>query len=83
MSADKPDIYLRTRQVRARYGGCSHMFIERRLANDPTFPRPVFLGRMRFWKLADLEEWEKAQAARSEKARPVRDMSAARAAVHS
>jgi predicted DNA-binding transcriptional regulator AlpA len=63
------DLYLRTRQVQARYGGCSHMFIERRLANDPTFPRPVYFGRMRFWKLSELEKWEAAQAAYKPKRR--------------
>jgi hypothetical protein len=64
------DVYLKTRQVQRRYGGCSHMFIERRLANDPTFPRPVFFGRIRFWKLSELERWEAAQAARTSKAKP-------------
>lgn len=29
------------------------------------FPRPVLLGRMRFWRVADLEAWEAAQAERS------------------
>jgi len=62
-----PEVYLKTRQVQARYGGCSHMFIERRLANDPTFPRPVFFGRHRFWKLSELEKWEAAQVERNGK----------------
>ena len=80
MSDDKkPEVFLRTKAVRQRYGNASHMFIERRLANDPAFPRPVFFGRMRFWRLSDLEKWEEAQAARSGKARPARDTSAARA----
>jgi predicted DNA-binding transcriptional regulator AlpA len=70
------DLFLKTKQVRERYGGCSHMFIERRLANDPTFPRPIYFGRMRFWKLSELEMWEKAQAALTGKAGPVHDMSA-------
>jgi hypothetical protein len=86
MSDDKqPEVFLRTIAVRQRYGNASHMFIERRLANDPTFPRPHFFGRMRFWKLSDLEKWEKAQAARSGKARPARDTSVGRAGktVHS
>jgi hypothetical protein len=39
-------------------------------AINPTFPRPVFFGRMRFWKLSELERWEKAQAARTGKAKP-------------
>jgi predicted DNA-binding transcriptional regulator AlpA len=55
------DLYLKTKQLRERYGGCSHMFIERRLKNDPSFPRPVYMGRMRFWKLSELESWEAAQ----------------------
>ena len=76
MSAAHSDVFLKTKQLRERYGRCSHMFIERRLANDPTFPRPVFFGRIRFWKLSELEMWEKARAARSGKAGPVHDMSA-------
>jgi predicted DNA-binding transcriptional regulator AlpA len=58
------DVYLKTRQVQLRYGGCSHMFIERRLANDPAFPRPVFMGRLRFWKLSELQKWEASQVDR-------------------
>lgn len=29
------------------------------------FPAPVYLGRMRFWRIADLEAWERAQADRN------------------
>jgi hypothetical protein len=29
------------------------------------FPQPVYLGRMRFWRVADLEVWEAEQAERS------------------
>jgi predicted DNA-binding transcriptional regulator AlpA len=63
------DVYLKTAQVRQRYGDASHMWIERRLASDKTFPRPVFFGRMRYWKLSDLERWEAAQAKRSGKSK--------------
>jgi predicted DNA-binding transcriptional regulator AlpA len=56
--------YLRTKQVRARYGNVSHMWLERRLRDDPTFPRPIYFGRLRFWKLSLLEKWEAAQAMR-------------------
>jgi predicted DNA-binding transcriptional regulator AlpA len=62
--ANKPEIFLKTRQVQARWGGVSHMFVERRLKNDATFPKPVFLGRLRFWKLSELEAWEAAQTKR-------------------
>jgi predicted DNA-binding transcriptional regulator AlpA len=62
MAQSQPDVYLKTRQVQQRFGGCSHMWIERRLANDPTFPRPIYFGRLRHWKLSELERWEAAQA---------------------
>ena len=62
MSADQHETFLTTAKVRERYG-VSHMFIERRLADaGSTFPRPIYLGRLRFWKLAELEAWERAQA---------------------
>jgi predicted DNA-binding transcriptional regulator AlpA len=56
------EVFLRTKQVRARYGNCSEMWITRRLAKDASFPRPVYLGRWRHWKLSELEKWEAAQA---------------------
>ena len=50
-------------QVLARYGGRSHMWLVRKLETDPRFPKPVYFGRLRFFKLADLEEYERACAA--------------------
>jgi hypothetical protein len=38
MSKESP-VFLTTRQLRDRYGGVSHMSIERRLVDDPEFPR--------------------------------------------
>jgi hypothetical protein len=58
------DVFLQTAQLRARYGGVSHMWVERRLAGDPDFPRPTYISRRRFWRLADLVEWERLNAAR-------------------
>ncbi len=52
--------YLTAKQLRRRYGNRSHMWIERRLRGDPTFPRPVYFGRFRFWALDELERWERA-----------------------
>ena len=54
--------YLTAAQLRARYGGVSHMWIERRLRYDPTFPRPVKLGGslIRMWDLAEIEAWERS-----------------------
>jgi hypothetical protein len=55
--------YLRTAQVRQRYGNASAMWIERRL-RDPAsgFPAPVYFGRLRFWRLSDLERWDAEEA---------------------
>ena len=58
------ETFLSAKQVRERYAGVSHMWIERRLADDSGFPRPTKMGRLRFWKLAELEAWERAQAAK-------------------
>jgi predicted DNA-binding transcriptional regulator AlpA len=51
-------------QLRERYGDVSHMWIERRLKRDPTFPRPVKLGgsSLRMFDLDQLEQWERACA---------------------
>lgn len=57
--------YITANQVRERYGGRSHMWIERRLKDNSGFPSPVYLGRLRYWKLAELEAWERAQAAKT------------------
>ena len=51
------DSFLPSSEVMRRYG-VSKMFIERKLANDPTFPRPHYFGKRRFWKLGELRRWE-------------------------
>jgi predicted DNA-binding transcriptional regulator AlpA len=53
-------LFLRARQVQTRYGGVSHMWLVRRL-KDAGFPSPIIFGGIRFWKLSDLERWEKDQ----------------------
>ena len=60
------DTLLPSAPVRARYGGRSHLWIERRLKDDPTFPRPIYIAKRRYWRRADLVAWEriKARAAR-------------------
>ena len=57
------DIFLKARQVRARYGDCSHMWIERR-RKDAGFPAPTFFGGLRFWRLSDLQDWDESQKAK-------------------
>jgi hypothetical protein len=50
---------LTTSGVRQRYGGVSHMWIERQL-KDPAsnFPRPFFVAARRLWRLGELRAWE-------------------------
>jgi hypothetical protein len=57
------DVLMRTADLRKRYGDCSPMWIERRLSGDPTFPKPIYIAKRRFWRLADIVAWETAKAA--------------------
>lgn len=56
--------YLPARKVWERYGVTS-MTLHRWIA-DPrmNFPAPHYFGRFRFWRLADLEQWESEQPRR-------------------
>jgi len=62
MSRDAQIKYLSAAQLRARYGGVSHMWIERRLKTDARFPHPQKFGRLRFWDLDKIETYERACA---------------------
>jgi predicted DNA-binding transcriptional regulator AlpA len=66
--------FLSSAELRARYGGRSQMWIHRRL-NDPnsSFPKPYRFGdgKYRYWKIAELEAWEKSCAAAPLKQRHV------------
>jgi hypothetical protein len=76
VESTEDDIYLKAGQVRQRYGNCSGMWIER-WQKDAGFPAPAYLGGLRFWKLGDLERWERDQKA-APKARRLRPMKAVR-----
>ena len=62
MSDESEEVFLSARQVCERYGGCSTMWLHRKVRDDATFPRPTFLGSRRYFKLSQLNAWEKAQA---------------------
>jgi hypothetical protein len=76
--AIQQEVYLTAKQVRARYGNASAMWITRRLANDG-FPAPLYIAGSRFWRVADLDLWDAAQIAKPRPQR-VRDMAAVRSA---
>ena len=58
-------VFLPARKVWERYGVTS-MTLHRWL-KDPnnSFPKPTYLGRLRYWRLADLEAWERDCSANS------------------
>jgi predicted DNA-binding transcriptional regulator AlpA len=62
------ETYLGAKQVRRRYGGCSEMWIVRRLKDQSGFPRPVEIATRRYWKLSELVAWERRMAAETEAA---------------
>lgn len=52
-------------QVCRRYGGRSHMWLVRLLENDESFPRPMIVNRLRYWRVDEIVKWERAKAAAS------------------
>jgi hypothetical protein len=46
-----------TAQVRKYLGGVSHMFIQRRLGDDPDFPAPIFIAKRRYWRSDAILNW--------------------------
>lgn len=67
--ANSETLFLNANQVRARYGGVSHMTLIRWMASEG-FPPATYFGRKRFWKLDELESWERDRTARSSQHRP-------------
>ena len=58
------DVFLTASRVRQRYGGCSEMWLWRRLHDDRSnFPQPTYISGRRFWRLHDLLAWERSLAA--------------------
>ena len=60
--------FLTSGQLRERYGGRSDMWLDRIMRSDRRFPRPIKIGRYRFWDLAAVEQYERSVAARREPA---------------
>jgi hypothetical protein len=52
------DIFLKTRQAHRRFGGFSHMFVERRLKSAPT----RIGGWSAFLSLDEIEAWKAKRA---------------------
>lgn len=52
-------VWMSAKQLLARYGGRSEMWLNRKLMADAEFPRPMYSGRLRFFKIDELKEYEK------------------------
>jgi predicted DNA-binding transcriptional regulator AlpA len=66
MSSDeiRPTL-IRVRAVQNFFGGVSRMWLHRRLADDAAFPKPVWIGGERFFRLTELEQYTKEAADRA------------------
>jgi predicted DNA-binding transcriptional regulator AlpA len=63
------DTRLTAPQICARYGNISDMTLWRWLRNAALgFPKPMVINRRRYWRLAEIEAWERAQASKSDAA---------------
>jgi hypothetical protein len=56
------DSFLTSRQVKARYGGTSDMWIFRRLRDGSGFPIPIVVRGRKYWRLSELTDWERSRA---------------------
>jgi hypothetical protein len=55
------EVFLSSRQVRERYSNVSYLWLWRRENEEgSTFPKAVRIRGRRFWKLGDLETWERS-----------------------
>lgn len=61
MTNPAEDRYINSTALRQRYGGVSDMWVWRRLKEDPTFPKPEYIAKRRFWKLSELDAWDAAR----------------------
>jgi hypothetical protein len=60
--------YIGMRGVQERYE-TSHMTIERKLHDDPDFPKPIYFGHQRKWRISELEEYERKLVIRAPRQR--------------
>jgi predicted DNA-binding transcriptional regulator AlpA len=64
MKMDQDDLCLPAPEVRRRYGR-SDMWLWRMLQDENSgFPKPLVINNRRYWRLADLRDWELSQAAK-------------------
>jgi predicted DNA-binding transcriptional regulator AlpA len=57
------DTYLPSVQVAARYGICLRTLYRWAESETLELPKPLWINRRRFWRLADLQAWERRRVA--------------------
>ena len=57
--------YMSARQYCDRLGGISFMTLARTIKRDPEFPHPVYFGRLRYFKVRDIEAYEHLREVKS------------------
>jgi hypothetical protein len=62
MAVNRQRVFIGTTELRERWG-CSHMFVERRLKKDPTFPKVYWIGTRRKFALDEVEDYERRSVA--------------------
>jgi hypothetical protein len=51
--------YISAKQQLARMGGVSYTTLQRTIDRDPKFPRPIYFGKRRYFKVSDIEKYER------------------------
>jgi hypothetical protein len=59
-------VWISAQQVLDRYGGRSEMWLVRKLKMEADFPRPMYSGRLRFFRLDEIEQYEKQAVVRGQ-----------------
>ncbi len=77
MRTDTDTEYLNSKQVQARYGGVSHMWIFRAI-RDHSFPPCVRFGngRLKFWPVSAIVAWERRAIVTKTTGKPARKRAA-------
>lgn len=59
---ESPEDLITATRVRRRFGNISDMTLWRWLGDTRiAFPRPLYIGQRRYWRLSDLAAWEAKQ----------------------
>jgi hypothetical protein len=58
-------VWITSKQLRARYGNLSEMWLWRKLRDDADFPQPRYNGHLKLFSVAALDAYDKKMATES------------------